>query len=163
MNTSSKFGLGWLAALAVLGLAACGLGGPIRVYVEPTYEQDRLQELLAGDPELFVVPHPGTEEVSLRVEAAPRESPQAPPRASIHARELGSGYEVFALAEFLPVRNSHGGRARWVSSFSSGLREDYVDEILRQVVLEAARQDHRDTQRTFTEVERALHSTTPAS
>ncbi len=151
------------AVAAALGLAACGASGPVRVYVEPTYEQDRLQKILATHPEFLVLQHPGTEDVTLRVEGVPRESPEAPLRATLRARHPGRRYEIYAVAEFLPVRNGHGGRARWVASYADGVREDDVDRILFEVVREAASQEHRDIQRPFAEVERALHSTTPAS
>lgn len=149
--------------LALVGLAACGGSERIRVYVEPTYEQDRLQTLLAAYPEFKVLIQPGTEDVSLRVEAIPQEGTGGSPRATLRARERRTGYEVYAVAEFLPVRNAHGGRARWVSSYADGVMEDDVGEILFQVVREAARQEHRDHQRPATEVDRALLATTPAS
>ena len=163
MRNRVQLGLVLAAVGAALGLGACGASGPVRVYVEPTYEQDRLQLLLARHPEVKVLLHPGTEDVTLRVEGVPRESPQAPLRASLRARHHRRRYEVYAVAEFLPVRNGHGGRARWVSSFAEGVREDDVDRILLELVQEAASQEHRSIQRPFTEVERALHTTTPDS
>ena len=163
MRSHVQLGLLLAAVAAALGLGACSAGGPIRVYVEPTYEQDRLQKILATHPEFLVLQHPGTEDVTLRVEGVPRESPEAPLRATLRARQHRRRYEIYAVAEFLPVRNGHGGRARWVSSFADGVREDDVDRILFEIVKEAASQEHRYIQRPFTEVERALHSTTPAS
>jgi hypothetical protein len=163
MRSRVKLGVVLAAVTAALGLGACGAGGPIRVYVEPTYEQDRLQKILATHAEFRVLPHPGTEDVTLRVEGVPRESPQAPLRATLRARHPARRYEVYAVAEFLPVRNGHGGRARWVASYADGVREDDVDRILFEIVTEAATQEHRHIQRPLTEVERALHSTTPAS
>ena len=163
MRSHVQLGLLLAAVAAALGLGACSAGGPIRVYVEPTYEQDRLQKILSTHPEFLVLQHPGTEDVTLRVEGVPRESPEAPLRATLRARQHRRRYEIYAVAEFLPVRNGHGGRARWVSSFADGVREDDVDRILLEIVKEAATQEHRYIQRPFTEVERALHSTTPAS
>lgn len=163
MRNRVQLGLLLAAIGAALGLAGCGSSGPIRVYVEPTYEQDRLQRLLAQQSDVKVLLHPGTEDVTLRVEGVPRESPQAPLRATLRARHPRRRYEVYAVAEFLPVRNGHGGRARWVSSFADDVREDDVDHILLEVVREAATQEHRHIQRPFTEVERALHSTAPDS
>ena len=149
--------------LALLGLAACGSSERIRVYVEPTYEQDRLQELLASYPDVKVLFQPGTEDVTLRVEAVPEERTAGSLRATLRARDRRSGYEVYAVAEFLPVRNARGGRARWVSSYADGIMEDDVAEILIQVVREAARQEHRNHQRPAIEVDRALLATTSAS
>lgn len=160
MKLSFKLALG---ALAALGLAACSNVGPIRVYVEPTYEQNRLQQLLARNPEFKVLLDPGTEDVTLRVEAVPAGESSDLPRATIHALEPRTHYEVYAVAEFLRVRNTHGGRARWVSSYADEVREDDVDQILYTVVREAARQEHRSYQRPPSQVERALHSATPDS
>src|SRR3990172_5546116 len=85
MRSRVQFGLLLAAVAAALGLGACGAGGPIRVYVEPTYEQDRLQKILATHPEFLILQYPGTEDVTLRVEGVPRESPQAPLRAPLRA------------------------------------------------------------------------------
>ncbi|MBI4466390.1 MAG: hypothetical protein HY656_03035 [Acidobacteria bacterium] len=163
MRSAAKLGLLGASLLVALGFAACGGSGAIRVYVEPTYEQGRLQRLLGLHPEVIVLTHPGTEEVLVRVEAVPEERSAGLPRATIRAREPRSGYEVYAVAEFLRVRNARGGRARWVSSFADEIREDDVDWILFEVVREAARQQHRDTWRPPAEVERALHATIPVS
>jgi len=99
MRNRVQLGLVLAAVGAALGLGACGASGPVRVYVEPTYEQDRLQLLLARHPEVKVLLHPGTEDVTLRVEGVPRESPQAPLRASLRARHHRRRYEVYAVAE----------------------------------------------------------------
>lgn len=163
MTRVAKVGLGGAVLAAVLGMAACGGSGAIRVYVEPTYERDRLQELLALHPEVKVLIFPGTEDVTLRVEAVPEERSPGSPHAHIRARQPRNHYEVYAVAEFLRVRNPRGGRARWVSSYAQGIREDDVSEILFQVVCEAARQEHRDLQRPPAEVDRALLATSPAS
>lgn len=163
MKTASKLGLLGAVLLAVLGLTACGSSERIRVYVEPTYEQDRLQQLLAAYPDVQVLILPGTEDVSLRVEAVPEKQTSGSPRATLRARERRSGYEVYAVAEFLRVRNAHGGRARWVSSYAEGVREDDVGEVLYEVVREAARQEHRSYQRPPMEVDRALLASPPAS
>src|SRR3990167_7181927 len=122
MRSHVQLGLLLAAVAAALGLGACGAGGPIRVYLEPTSEQDRLQKILAAPPEFLVLQHPGTEDVTLRVEGVPRESPEAPLRATLRARQHRRRYEIYAVAEFLPVRNGHGGRARWVSGLAEGGR-----------------------------------------
>lgn len=164
MSRLGKLGLAGAAAAVALAFAACGSSERIRVYVEPTYEQDRLQELLASYPEVKVLFQPGTEDVTLRVEAARDERAAGSPRAALRARDRQSGYEVYAVAEFLPVRNARGGRARWVNSYTRGVREDDMAEILIQVVREAAHQEHRDIlQRPAPEVDRALLAATPAS
>lgn len=164
MRRAAKIVLALAAGWAAIGLAACSGSEQIRVYVEPTYEQGRLLRLLARHPEVKLLIQPGTEDVSLRVEAVRDERAERHTRrATIRAHERRTGYVVYALAEFLPVRNTHGGRARWVNSYSDEIREDDVDEILFQVVREAARQEHRDHQRPPAEVERALLSATPTS
>lgn len=135
-------------------------GQTIRVYVEETYEQDRLQRLLAREPDVKVLGDVASAEVTLRVEAAPLEKGERLPRAQIRARHIRTGYEVYALAQFLPVRNGHGGRARWLSSYSEEIREDDIDAILAQVVREAAQQEHRNTWYAPSEVNRAMQAGT---
>jgi len=159
MRNLRKLGLAVGAFWAALGLAACGDSGRIRVYVEPTYEQDKLELLLRRFPEVRVVSHQDTADVRLRVEGVPDERL----KATIRARQPRSQYEAYAVAEFLRVRNAHGGRARWVSSFTQGVREDDVDQILLEVVREAARQEHRGQEKSPAEVERALHAAAPDS
>jgi len=159
MRRLHKLGLLVGACAAALGLAACSDAGRVRVYVEPTYEQDKLQLLLSRSPEVRVVSEEGAADVNLRVEAVPNQRL----KATIRAREPRSQYEAYAVAEFLRVRNSHGGRARWVSSFTDGVREDDVDAILLEVVREAARQEHRGQEKPPAEVERALHAASPDS
>src|SRR3989338_7584031 len=107
MRNRVQLGLVLAAVGAALGLGACGASGPGRVYVEPTYEQDRLQLLLAQHPEVKVLLQPGTEDVTLRVEGVPRESPQAPLRATLRARQHRRRYEIYAVAEFLPLPHRH--------------------------------------------------------
>ena len=152
-----------LAFLALLGwlLAACGTSGPIRVYVEPTYEQDKLEQLLAAYPGLKVLWHPGSEDVSLRVEAARLPASVRTLRAVVRARARRTGYEVHAIADLLPHKSREALRARWVNSYSRGSYEDNFPDILHEVVLEAARASHRDFQRTREEVERVATTLPP--
>ncbi len=152
--------LGFLALLGGL-LAACSSNGAIRVYVEPTYEQDKLQQLLAAYPELKLLWHPGTEDVSLRVEAARMPASVRTVRAVVRARARRSGYEVHAIADLLPRKSQEALRARWVNSYSRGFFEDNFPDILHEVVLEAARANHRDFQRTREEVERVATALPP--
>lgn len=146
------------AALAALGLAACSGSRPIRVYVEPTYERDRLEKILQLYPEVKLVAA-GREDVSLRVEALP-DSPAAPRvrRALVRARERESGYEAYAVAEFLRVRNARGGRARWASSYEGGVREDDVGDIFVEVIREADIHDHADHRHSLDDLLARLHS-----
>ncbi|MBI2955823.1 MAG: hypothetical protein HYY26_00790 [Acidobacteria bacterium] len=162
MRWGTKLVLGLLAGLAALGLAACSQGERIRVYIEPTYERDRLEEILALHPEVVFV-YPGTEDISLRVEAVREEAGvRRIPRASIRAHARKTGYKAFAVAEFLPVHNDRGGRARWASSFDGGVREDDVADILFEVVREAARENPRPRQRSLAQLLAAFHSPTDA-
>ncbi len=162
MRVRGKLAAVVLAGVGALWLSACGDSGRIRVYVEPTYEQNNLQKLLALHEEVKVLPYPGTEDVSLRVEGV-EEGSNGLPKAAIRARHRETGYEAYAVAQFLRVRNARGGRARWMASFKDDVKEDDIDEILFQVVQAAARGEGRDHQIPPEEIERALHSTTPAS
>lgn len=142
----------------VLALAACQANGSIRVYVEPTYEQKKLQQLLAAYPDLHLLLHPGTEDVSLRVEAIPQPASVRSVRAAIRAQARRSGYEVYAVAELLPHKSQEALRARWVNSYMRGLFEDNFADILHLIAVEGAREDHRTFQRTREEVERLAAS-----
>lgn len=145
---------GWLLGL-LLALAACQSNGRIRVYVEPTYEQDKLQQMLGVHPDVRLLLMPGTEDVSVRVEAVRQPVAVRTLRAAVRVRARRTGYEVHAVAELLPRRSEEGPRARWVNSYSRGVYEDTFAEILHQIVVEAARAQHRDFQRSPEEVERA--------
>ena len=163
MKRLLQLGFG-LAVLLALGWQVFGRGqSRVRVFVEPAYERARLQRLLALQPDLMVLSRSGTEDVTLLVKAAPAEKGERLPRAAIRARSAGTGYEVYALAQFLPVRNARGGRARWMSSYEDGLREDDIAEILYRVVLEAARQKHPDVWHTPAEIQRAMRGVPPSS
>ena len=163
MKRLLQLGIG-LALMLALGWQVFGRGqSRVRVFVEPSYERARLQRLLALQPGLKVLAQSGTEDVTLLVEAAPAEKGERLPRAAVRARSPRTGYEVHALAQFLPVRNARGGRARWMSSYENGLREDDIAEILHRVVLEAARQEHRDVWRTPAEIQRAMRAVPPSS
>lgn len=163
MRLRRKLEAAGLGAVAALLLSACGGSDTIRVYVEPTYEQNHLQKLLALHREVRVLAYPGTEDVRLRVEGVEERGSTGLPKAAIHARHRETGYEAYAVAEFLRVQNSHGGRARWVASFTDGVRVNDIDEILFQVVRAAALGEGPNKQITPEEIERALHSRTPAS
>ncbi|MFQ5816490.1 MAG: hypothetical protein ACE5H2_00860 [Terriglobia bacterium] len=148
------------SALAVVGvalvLAASALrDARIRLYVEPTYEQDKLQRLLVGYPDLRVVLLPGTEDVALRVKAIPQPASIRTLRAAVRAHARRTGYEVYAVAELLPRKSHEVLRARWVNSYGPGIFEDAFSDLLHQVVVEAARASHKHFQRTPEEVERA--------
>src|SRR3972149_6562350 len=115
MRSHVQLGLLLAGGGAALGLGACSAGGPIRVYVEPTYEQDRLQKILATHPEFLVLQHPGTEDVTLRVEGVPRESPEAPLRATLRARRGPPGRRPAPL--FAPASTAAAMRSTpWPSS-----------------------------------------------
>lgn len=139
----------------VLVLSACQGNGRIRLFVEPTYEQDKLQQLLVPRPDLHLLVHPGSEDIALRVEAVPQPVPVRSLRAIVRARARRTGYEVHAVAELLPRKSNEVIRARWVNSYSREILEDTFADILYQVVVEAARGNHKDFQRTREEVERA--------
>jgi len=99
-------------------------------------------------------------EVGLRVEALP-DDPRAYPRvrrAVVHAREVKSGYQAYAVIEFLRVQNPRGGRARWANSYESGVREDDVGDILVEVVREAAQHQHAGHRHSLDELVARLHS-----
>lgn len=138
-----------------LVLSACQGNGRIRLFVEPTYEQDKLQQLLAPRPDLHLLVYPGSEDIALRVEAVPQPAPVRSLRAIVRARARRTGYEVHAVAELLPHKSNEVIRARWVNSYSREILEDTFADILYQVVVEAARGNHKDFQRTREEVERA--------
>lgn len=153
MRWQVKLAFLWLGAGLVL--AACQGNARIRVYVEPTYEQDKLEQILALYPDVKLLLHPGTEDVSLRVEAVPQPATVHTLRASLRARARRTDYEVHAVAELLPRKSNEILRVRWVNSYSREVFEDTFADILHQVVAEAARGDHRDFQRSPEEVERA--------
>ncbi|MGH9788672.1 MAG: hypothetical protein ACRD4U_08250 [Candidatus Acidiferrales bacterium] len=154
--------LAGLGLLAALGLAGCrDSSSVVRVYVEPTYEKDRLERILAQYPDIRLEAREG-EGVSLRVEALPDDPAEYPRtrRALIRAREVKTGYEAYAVAEFLRVQNPRGGRARWASSYEGGIREDDVGDILFEVVREAAHHQHAGHRHSLDELVARLHSTT---
>jgi ribosomal protein S7 len=107
--------------------------------------------------------HPGTEDVSLRVEAARMPASMRSLRAVVRARARRTGYEVHAIADLLPRKSREVLRARWVNSYSRGSYEDAFPDILHEVVLEAARANHRDFQRTREEVERVATALPPVA
>ncbi|MFQ5926728.1 MAG: hypothetical protein ACE5MH_04770 [Terriglobia bacterium] len=154
------------AILAVLGvvllLSACQGSSRIRVYVEPTYEQDKLQQLLVGYPDLKLLLHSGTEDVALRVEAIPQPTSVRTLRAAVRARARRTGYEVHAVADLLPRKSHEVLRARWVNSYRRGISEDSFADILHQVLVEAARASHKHFQRSREEVERAATASEPS-
>lgn len=163
MRWQIQLGGAVLLAVGLVWLVHSSGEQPIRVFVEPTYEQDRLQKLLALYPDVTVVAGSGSEDVTLRVEGVTDPEWGRTPRAAIRARQRQSGYEVHALAEFLPVRNGKGGRAQWMSSYSNPLHVDDVADILYQVVREAAREEHREHYRPPAEIHRAMRDAEPAS
>jgi hypothetical protein len=153
-----------VALLVALALAGCGNSRQIRVYVEPTYEKDRLEQILLQYPEVKLV-REGTDAVSLRVEALP-EDPAVYPRvrrALVRAREGQTGYEAYAVAQFLRAKNARGGRARWTSSYESGVREDDVGDILVEVAREAAHHQHAGHRHSLDELVARLQSTPAAA
>lgn len=157
--TRTRLMLLGLALLAALGLAGCRNTGAVRVYVEPTYEKDRLELILRQYPGVRLVAK-NDADVGLRVEALP-DDPRAYPRirrALVHAREVKTGYEAYAVVEFLRVQNARGGRARWANSYESGIREDDVGDILFEVVHEAATHEHPDHWHSLDELVARLHS-----
>jgi len=157
--TRTRLMLLGLALLAALGLAGCRNTGVVRVYVEPTYEKDRLELILRQYPGVRLVAK-NDADVGLRVEALP-DDPRAYPRirrALVHAREVKTGYEAYAVVEFLRVQNARGGRARWANSYESGIREDDVGDILFEVVHEAATHEHPDHRHSLDELVARLHS-----
>jgi len=147
-----------LGLLASLGLAGCRDSDAVRVYVEPTYEKDRLEQILRQYPEVKLVAKSDAE-VGLRVEALPSD-PARPQvrRATVRAREVNTGYEAYAVAEFVRGRNPRGGRARWASSYEGGIREDDVGDILFEVVREAAHHQHAGHRHSLDELVARLHS-----
>lgn len=155
--------LAGLGLLASLGLASCRDSSVVRVYVEPTYEKDRLEQILRQYPGVILVAKSDAE-VGLRVGALP-DDPARPRtrRALIHAREAETGYEAYAVVEFVPGRNPRGGRARWASSYESGVREDDVGDILFEVVREAAHHQHAGHRHSLDEMVARLHSTPVAA
>lgn len=155
----TRLTLAGLALLAALGLAGCRDTGVVRVYVEPTYEKDRLELILRQYPGVRLVAK-NEAEVGLRVEALP-DDPRAYPRvrrAVVHARDVKTDYDAYAVAEFLRVQNARGGRARWANSYESGVREDDVGDILFEVVREAATHAHPDHRHSLDELVARLHS-----
>jgi len=157
--TRTRLALAGAALLAALGLAGCRETGVVRVYVEPTYEKDRLERILAQYPDVRLQTREG-EGVSLRVEALPDNPVERPRvrRALVRARETESGYEAYAVIEFLRAQNPRGGRARWASSYEGGIREDDVGDVLVEVVREAANHEHTGHRHSLDELVARLHS-----
>ncbi len=157
--TPTRLMLPGLALLAALGLAGCRDTGLVRVYVEPAYEKDRLELILRQYPGVRLVAKKDAD-VGLRVEALPDNPAERPRvrRALVHAREVETGYEAYAVIEFLRAQNPRGGRARWASSYEGGIREDDVGDILFEVVREAAHHQHAGHRHSLDEVVARLHS-----
>jgi hypothetical protein len=160
----TRLTLGGLAVLGALVLAGCGNERPIRLYIEPTYEKDRLELILRQYPGVKLTAK-SEAEVGLRVEALPDDPGTYPRvrRALVHAREVRTGYQAYAVIEFLRVRNPRGGRARWANSYESGVREDDVGDILFEVVREAAEHQHAGHRHSLDELVARLHSTPGAA
>jgi len=157
--TRTRLMLLGLALLATLGLAGCRDSGVVRVYVEPTYEKDRLELILRQYPGARLVAKDDAD-VGLRVEALPDNPAERPRvrRALVRARETESGYEAYAVIEFLRAQNPRGGRARWASSYEGGIREDDVGDILFEVSREAANHEHAGHRHSLDELVARLHS-----